>query len=196
MNNKEKIKREALYLFAEKGFDKTSVREIAKKVGIRESAIYNHYKSKTDIFLALVSDAQKRLSVARFVDDELMNRLNDPEKFLTALAERIIKTWCKKEDKAYTKLLIQAKFNSSLKFEFKLEDLFANLRKLLEIIFDALKNYGYVKNYPTEFLTDEFLSPLIVLKFRFLINDFFDYEQVLIYAREYVEIFWRQIKND
>ncbi len=193
MTNKEKIKREALYLFAENGFDKSSVRDIAKKVGVRESAIYNHFKSKKEIFEALVTEAKERLLTAKYVDNELLEKLPEPEIFLRELTYNIIEIWSDAEDKAYTKLLIQARFNSSIKFDFRLEELFASLRKLLEIIFKELENYGYVEDFPTRFLVDEFLSPLIVLKFRFLINDFFDKEQVLTYANDYVTTFWKQI---
>lgn len=195
MTNKEKIKREALFLFAEKGFDKASVRDIAKRVGIRESAIYNHYKSKNEIFHSLVSDAKNRLIAARFVDEKLLDQLNEPEIFFENLTKRIIDAWSETEDKAYTKLLIQAKFNSSIECDFKLEDLFSNLKKLLEIIFEQLKNYGFVKNLPTEFLVNEYLSPLIVLKLSFLINNFFDRNLVLNRAMTFTKLFWNQIKK-
>ena len=195
MNNKEKIVRESLYLFAENGFDKTSVRDIAKRVGIRESAIYNHYKSKREIFDVLLYEAKKRLAASRYVDDDLLELLPKPDIFFDKLTKRIVTLWSDTEDKAYTKLLIQARFNSSVRFDFKLEDLFSNLRKLLKIVFTELKNYGYTRDLPIEFLVDEFISPLIVLKFRFLINDFFDYEQVLTYAQNYSRAFWKQIKK-
>ncbi|MCB9737992.1 MAG: TetR/AcrR family transcriptional regulator [Deltaproteobacteria bacterium] len=40
----------ALDLFAEKGFHGTSVRDIARAVGVRESALYNHFENKDAIF--------------------------------------------------------------------------------------------------------------------------------------------------
>jgi hypothetical protein len=115
--------------------------------------------------------------------------------FFRELTKRIIDIWSASEDKAYTKLLIQAKFNSSMKFDFKFQDLFDNIRKVLNVVFTALKDYSYVKDFPTEYLVDEYLSPLIVLKFRFLINDFFDYQQVQKYATTFVGTFWEQIKK-
>jgi AcrR family transcriptional regulator len=44
-----RIEREALRLFAEKGFDGTSVRDIAVKVGVADAALYRHFKSKESI---------------------------------------------------------------------------------------------------------------------------------------------------
>jgi len=43
-------------LFAQNGYDGVSVREIAEKVGIRESSIYNHFKSKSDILETLYDE--------------------------------------------------------------------------------------------------------------------------------------------
>jgi AcrR family transcriptional regulator len=40
-------------LFAEKGYDRTSIRDIARAVGITESAIYRHYESKDAILDAI-----------------------------------------------------------------------------------------------------------------------------------------------
>src|ERR1700761_8611546 len=43
----------ALDLFTEKGYDKTSLREIAAEVGFSKAAVYYHFASKDDILLAL-----------------------------------------------------------------------------------------------------------------------------------------------
>ena len=43
----------ALDLFIEKGFDKSSLREIAEKLGFSKAAIYYHFASKDDILMAL-----------------------------------------------------------------------------------------------------------------------------------------------
>ncbi len=49
MSNKEKIFDRSIELFSEFGYDRVSIRRIAKEVGIKESSIYNHYKSKESI---------------------------------------------------------------------------------------------------------------------------------------------------
>ena len=50
---KEIILEKALELFSTKGYDATTVREIAKEVGITQSSLYKHYKSKEDIFISI-----------------------------------------------------------------------------------------------------------------------------------------------
>lgn len=44
----------ALNLFSKYGYDGIGLRDLAQKVGIRESAIYKHFKGKQDIFDSLV----------------------------------------------------------------------------------------------------------------------------------------------
>ena len=54
MNNKEKIFNVSIDLFSEHGYDGVSIRQIAGEVGIKESSIYNHYKSKESILDAIL----------------------------------------------------------------------------------------------------------------------------------------------
>ena len=49
MSNKEKIFDNSIDLFSEFGYDRVTIRQIASSVGIKESSIYNHYKSKESI---------------------------------------------------------------------------------------------------------------------------------------------------
>jgi AcrR family transcriptional regulator len=44
-----RIEREALRLFAEKGFDATSIRDIAQSVGVADAALYRYFRSKEAI---------------------------------------------------------------------------------------------------------------------------------------------------
>ena len=49
MKKKEKIFHVSIDLFSKYGYDGVSIRKIASEVGIKESSIYNHYKSKESI---------------------------------------------------------------------------------------------------------------------------------------------------
>ena len=60
MSTKEKILDAALTLFAENGYDGTSVEQIASIVGIKAPSLYKHYKGKEDILNALIDSAETR----------------------------------------------------------------------------------------------------------------------------------------
>src|ERR1700684_19683 len=52
-STRERILDVALDLFIEKGYDKTSLREIAEPLGFSKAALYYHFASKEDILMAL-----------------------------------------------------------------------------------------------------------------------------------------------
>ena len=59
-STKERILEESMNLFAIYGFDSVSVRSIASKVGVRDSALYKHFKSKKEIFDAIVNESRHK----------------------------------------------------------------------------------------------------------------------------------------
>ncbi|MFF3372286.1 TetR/AcrR family transcriptional regulator [Streptomyces sp. NPDC002680] len=50
------IQRVALELFTERGYEKTSLREIAERLGVTKAALYHHFKAKEDILNALFEE--------------------------------------------------------------------------------------------------------------------------------------------
>ena len=55
VNNRDKIFDVSVDLFSEFGYDGVSIRQIAGEVGIKESSIYNHYKSKESILDSILN---------------------------------------------------------------------------------------------------------------------------------------------
>lgn len=55
-DTREQIRRVALELFAEQGYEKTSLREIAERLEVTKAALYYHFKTKEDIVASLFED--------------------------------------------------------------------------------------------------------------------------------------------
>jgi AcrR family transcriptional regulator len=53
-DTRETIRAVALELFSNKGFEQTSLREIAERVGLTKASLYYHYSSKQALLLAVV----------------------------------------------------------------------------------------------------------------------------------------------
>jgi AcrR family transcriptional regulator len=55
-DTRARIQQVAVALFAEQGYEKTSLREIAERLDVTKAALYYHFKSKEDIVRSLVED--------------------------------------------------------------------------------------------------------------------------------------------
>jgi len=52
-DTRQRILDVALELFAEQGYEKTSLREIAERLGVTKAALYYHFKTKEEILVSL-----------------------------------------------------------------------------------------------------------------------------------------------
>jgi AcrR family transcriptional regulator len=55
-DTRARVQKIALELFAEQGYEKTSLREIAERLGVTKAALYYHFKSKEDIVHSFTDD--------------------------------------------------------------------------------------------------------------------------------------------
>ena len=55
-DTRSRVQKVALELFAEQGYERTSLREIAERLGVTKAALYYHFKSKEDIVHSLTDD--------------------------------------------------------------------------------------------------------------------------------------------
>jgi AcrR family transcriptional regulator len=66
-STRSRIQAVALELFTEQGYEKTSLREVAERLGVTKAALYYHFKSKEEIVNSFVEDRLAGL-------DELISR--------------------------------------------------------------------------------------------------------------------------
>jgi AcrR family transcriptional regulator len=67
---RSEILQSALQLFREEGFEKVTVESIAKKSGIAKGSFYNYFKSKEDVYEAVVSSvASQTLELTKEILD-------------------------------------------------------------------------------------------------------------------------------
>jgi AcrR family transcriptional regulator len=103
MDKKEQIMSSAVELFAEKGFEATSIRELAAKAGVNVAMVNYYFGSKDKLFEAMV---EKKAS---FMRDKLEaiaanNKLSDIEK-VDAIIDNYIERMLQQPD--YTRVLHQ-----------------------------------------------------------------------------------------
>lgn len=71
---KDKIIFEAKQAFLDKGFEKASMREIAKASGITVGNVYRYFKNKDELFYAVVGDAHK--AITHIVESDHSSNVN------------------------------------------------------------------------------------------------------------------------
>lgn len=83
-------------LFARNGYDGVSVRAIAEKAGIKESSLYNHFKSKADILETLFDEFINHVPETRPSEEELdqMLMLMEPEEIFKSILFHVGKSVC------------------------------------------------------------------------------------------------------
>ena len=58
-NTEERIKKEAMKLFLERGYKDVSMQDICNATGLSKGGLYRHFSSKSEILLSLVEDERK-----------------------------------------------------------------------------------------------------------------------------------------
>lgn len=97
----------ALRLFAQKGYTGTSIRAIAREVGLSESVLYAHFNSKQDIFDAAVAQLgpQGLVSGREKLDPELADR--DPAAYIRALVAHVLDAWDSPNGRLFISLMVR-----------------------------------------------------------------------------------------
>jgi AcrR family transcriptional regulator len=90
-DTRARIQQVALELFAEQGYEATSLREIAERLGVTKAALYYHFKSKEDIVRSFSEDHFTQMDAlidwARQQPAGLATEHEILERYLTILVE-------------------------------------------------------------------------------------------------------------
>lgn len=97
----------ALDLFSQGGFAGTSMRTLARSVGVRESALYHHFPSKAALFEALVLEYGPARAMGQLDESMLDAVLQEGlEPFLRGFARMLMAEWASPTDQRFIKLLL------------------------------------------------------------------------------------------
>jgi AcrR family transcriptional regulator len=94
----------ALCLFSERGLRGTTTRALADAVGVSEPVLYEHFRSKHELYAAII-EAKSQEGVARCMARlEPLARAKQDRPFFIALGEIVLDSYTK--DRAYSRLLV------------------------------------------------------------------------------------------
>lgn len=94
----------AVRLFADKGFRGTTTRELASAVGVTEPVLYEHFRTKRDLYSAIIGEkATEGMATLRALQDRYEDAADDMG-FFRALGDAIVQWYIK--DPTFVRLLL------------------------------------------------------------------------------------------
>jgi len=150
----------ALDLFGERGFFGTSLRDIARAVGVRESALYNYFSSKDALFEALIAADQdtkmERLSAA--LDEDA----DDPRVVLERLARLSLEDFASPRQQQLFRILMSDGLRLARAGRLNLVDRMGGGRARMREAMRRFIDRGWLRDADPEMLAMTFGAPLLL----------------------------------
>lgn len=193
---KELILSKSLELFAKNGFSGSSVRDISGAVGLRESALYNHFKSKSEILSQLLNNYQHNSTGLNLLTDELIDKLNKPLKFMQLFSEELIIKWSDKDEIRFLNLILKETGKNIDGQLVTINYYIEESQKVWIMIFTEMIKHKFVKNGEARIFANEFIAPLFFTRLQFLLDENnIDTKSAIKRTKEHTEFFWEGIKR-
>lgn len=140
---KRKIFETSMKLFAQKGYDATSIEDITATVGVAKGTLYYHFTSKEEIFNFLVEEGIKLLQNSIDIKTSKMNNYIDKLKAIVLIQIKIV---VKYED-LITILLSQFWGNEERNKKCK-QEIFSYISKIEDIVKKGIEKGEIIQGNP------------------------------------------------
>ncbi|MEN4053238.1 MULTISPECIES: TetR/AcrR family transcriptional regulator [Sulfurimonas] len=191
---KEKILKVATTLFSQLGYRGASVRKIAKEVGIRESALYNHFTNKEEIFLEVAKGIFS--SPFSLSSQEITELALRGKPFLQKFTMQYkMLTFDKSNENMFRLLMIELMQNRELREQFMSEFHDKNIKVLSEGFFTMMQN-GLIRSGDPMLSSYEFISTLFYIRLQVTLLRFDSQSTNALSTQfeKHVDFFWESIK--
>ena len=193
---KDKILKHALKLFSSKGYKATTVRDISGSIGIKQSALYNHFKNKDEILETLISNLTSSAIVTLFEGKEAQGLHKQGKALLMSIGTTFKLIGFDKENEALLKLLMQEIYrNESIREIYNDHFYQQNVKKLSGLFFGMMQD-EMIKSSDPLLLANEFFAPLFFYQMQvtLLKLDKKSTSSVVSMFEKHVDYFWDNIK--
>jgi AcrR family transcriptional regulator len=136
-------------LFASKGYEETSLRELAEMVGIKVSSLYNHFPSKQELLICIIN------MYSEFISDEHFHQHNSPtfQKFLHAVTvDNLLDCMSFKfpayQSEKYLKIyyiIMHEKYRNEVVKKYVIDNFFIRNEQYVREIFDILNEKNLIE---------------------------------------------------
>jgi AcrR family transcriptional regulator len=167
---KKRIFEAAINLFAQKGFDTASMREIAETVGIKKASLYSHYKSKEEIIDCVFQYFKEELVKMRPPEVKNLEKIDKltPEIFRQR-ANLTLNLFKNPKMEKIFRILLNEQFRDErakiIVLEYLIQEPYCFSKKVLEI----MVNKGIIAKIDPEIKAMEFQYPIFTLFLEYLL---------------------------
>ena len=185
----------SLFLFSEYGFEGTPVRKLASEAGLRESAIYNYFKSKTGLLETVIREFGKSSTGVELLTDELIDKLDNPPVFMKLFCKSLLYKWNEDKEVRYLSLILKEQNRDLGDMKVSVNYFINETRNIWKIIFEQMVKFNSIKNLDPELTANEFIAPLFFIRLEFLSDSSArDVEAAIERANQHIDYFWTTIK--
>jgi AcrR family transcriptional regulator len=157
----------ALELFSEGGFAGTSMRQIARAVGVRESALYHHFPSKVAIFDELLREVGPGRSELLDTLDLDALLADGPEPLLRFIAHLLFEGWATPREQKFMRLMMAE--GPRLKEAGIVQAAIASAQGRVGRLLAELARRGAIRPGDPELYAIEFMAPMLIMRVMFLV---------------------------
>ena len=162
-DTKERILAAALEMFSKKGYDGTNIRELTASLGMVKSSMYKHFKSKEDIWNALL-DEMIAYYGERFGSQERLPPVPDSLEELAAMTMRMVNFTVHDEKVVMTrKLLTIEQFRDGRARELATRHFLTGLTGMFTHIFSGMMDRGLLRRDDPAMLAFAYTAPVSAL---------------------------------
>jgi len=155
----------SLDLFADRGFFGTSMREIARAVGVRESALYHHFDSKQAIFQALLTQmGPGRITQLLQLEVEALVAAVGARAMLRQLLDLILATFAIPAEQKLFRVMLQEGARLAQQEGVQPLQAIGKVRAALAGIFGRLVELGAIRPVDPSTTAALFMGPLMLLR--------------------------------
>ena len=150
----------ALELFSQKGYFGTSLRDIAKVVGVRESALYNHFSSKDQLFEALITAAsEERIEQFHEITE---GPVDDVRRLLETIVLRTLESFRQPRQEQLFRILMADGIRLTRDGRLNLMERLSAGQVLMRQLFVRLMREGHLRAADPDVLMLAFTGPMLV----------------------------------
>jgi len=165
-STKDRILEASIELFSNRGFYGVSIRDIAKAVGIKESSIYNHFKSKEEILDTIFDQFQTAMEQTIPSEEALekaLGGLSAEDFWKTGLMNFVGKTQTQRMEDI-SKIILYEMFRNPRARDLAISELFTRQQDVVRRVFVLMKERGLIADVDVDALATAYSYTMLSLQ--------------------------------